>query len=59
MIRIKLFEKTNQPEALAKEVNDWLEENRHCSVKNIKHRVTGRMDTTTVVMVEYDDGNVY
>lgn len=55
MKQIKLFQLTDRVGDLTNVVNDWLEKHNDeiCNVE-ITHRVTGRMDTTTVVMIEYE-----
>ena len=54
MKRVKFFQKTNRPDELTDMVNQWLDENYDARNIKINHRVTGRMDTTTVVMIEYE-----
>jgi len=53
MIQVKIIKDLNCIK-LTKEVNDWLEKHdKEIRSPEIKHRVTGRMDTTTVVMIKY------
>lgn len=53
MMRVKLFQATDDVEFLTNSVNDWIKAHPGIEIRDIKHKVTGRMDTTTVVMITY------